>query len=102
MGDALPVLIVFTIFVLCPIAVAVARSIWKRGTPAKTTALPADTTQRLERMEQAMDSIAIEIERVSEGQRFVTKLMAERGTALGAGPAEPVAVPVGKRVSVSG
>jgi hypothetical protein len=33
---------------------------------------------RLERVEQAVESIAIEMERVSEGQRFVTKLLVER------------------------
>jgi hypothetical protein len=41
-----------------------------------------ETTARLERMEQAMDAIAIEIERVSEGQRFVTRLLADGKTAL--------------------
>jgi hypothetical protein len=34
---------------------------------------------RLERMEQAIDSVAIEVERISEGQRFTTKLLSERG-----------------------
>lgn len=34
---------------------------------------------RLGRLEQAVESIAIEIERVSEGQRYVTKLMTDRG-----------------------
>jgi hypothetical protein len=33
---------------------------------------------RLERIEQAVDTIALELERVGEGQRFVTKLLAER------------------------
>jgi hypothetical protein len=33
---------------------------------------------RLGEMQQAIDSIAIEVERVSEGQRFATKLLAER------------------------
>jgi hypothetical protein len=33
---------------------------------------------RLERMEQAVDAIAVEIERISEGQRFTTKLLSER------------------------
>jgi hypothetical protein len=33
---------------------------------------------RLARVEQAVESIAIEMERVSEGQRFVTKLMLDR------------------------
>ncbi len=34
--------------------------------------------QRLERMEQAIDAMAVEMERVSEGQRFTTKLLSER------------------------
>ncbi len=34
--------------------------------------------ERLARIESAVESIAIEVERISEGQRFVTKLMAER------------------------
>jgi hypothetical protein len=36
---------------------------------------------RLERIEQAVDSIAIEVERVSEGQRFVTKIMTQKPAA---------------------
>jgi hypothetical protein len=32
-------------------------------------------------MEQAIDSIAIEVERISEGQRFTTKLLSERNTS---------------------
>ncbi|MEP7002691.1 MAG: hypothetical protein ABI969_19525, partial [bacterium] len=43
----------------------------------------ADDDNRLRRLEQAVDSIAIEVERISEGQRFLTKLQtaqpAERG-----------------------
>jgi hypothetical protein len=38
--------------------------------------------QRLARVEQAVESIAIEIERVSEGQRYVTKLLNERTQPL--------------------
>ena len=37
-----------------------------------------EVSARLERMEQAIDSIAIEVERVSEGQRFTTKLLTDR------------------------
>lgn len=37
-----------------------------------------EVSARLERMEQAVDAIAIEVERVSEGQRFTSKLLAER------------------------
>jgi len=38
----------------------------------------ADVEARLERIEQAVDTIAIEMERIGEGQRFVTRLLAER------------------------
>jgi hypothetical protein len=38
----------------------------------------SETLARLERMEHAVDAIAIEIERISEGQRFTTKLLSER------------------------
>jgi hypothetical protein len=58
-----------------PLARAYARKI-ERG-PMQTS-IPTDVTARLERMEQAIDSIAIEVERISEGQRFTTKLLAER------------------------
>jgi hypothetical protein len=34
--------------------------------------------QRLERVEQAVESIAIEVERIGEGQRYVTTLLQER------------------------
>lgn len=33
---------------------------------------------RLARIEQAVDAIAIEVERIAEGQRFLTRLQAER------------------------
>lgn len=36
------------------------------------------TEARLERLEQAVDSIAVEIERIGEGQRFVTRLLSAR------------------------
>ncbi len=87
--------IVFIIFVLMPLAVALGRMMWRRASVPRTPALPTETQQRLERMELGMDSIAIEVERISEGQRFVTKLLGERQElpALGGGAvAEPVAV----------
>ena len=44
---------------------------------SKRPALPPDVANRLEHMEQALDAISVEIERISEGQRFTTKLLAE-------------------------
>jgi hypothetical protein len=40
--------------------------------------IDAAIEQRLERIEQAVDSIALEVERVSEGQRFTTRVLSER------------------------
>ena len=58
---------------------------------ARRPPLPPEMTARLERMEQSIDAIAVEIERISEGQRFTTKLLAEvRDTpALGLPAAQP-------------
>jgi hypothetical protein len=42
---------------------------------------------RLERMEQAIDAMAVEMERLAEGQRFATQLLAgdDGGRAIGRG-----------------
>jgi len=61
-----------------PVAKAYARRL-DRG-PSEPS-VPPELQSRLERMEQALDSIAIEVERISEGQRFTTKLLAERSKA---------------------
>jgi len=45
------------------------------------------SADRLARIEAAVESIAIEVERISEAQRFTTKLLSERPPAsLGAKP----------------
>ena len=83
--------IVFTIFVLFPIAIALARLLWKKATSAPVVR-NTDDSERLERVEQAVETIAIEVERISEGQRFVTKLLAQpNGVPLAATqrPGEP-------------
>ena len=42
------------------------------------SALPADLTQQLSRMEAGIDAMAVEVERISEGQRFTSRLLADR------------------------
>ena len=69
--------IVFVVLVLFPIAIALARLLWKRATTHAPPPLPGETSQRLERLEQAMDTVALEMERVSEGQRFMTRILTE-------------------------
>lgn len=42
-----------------------------------------ESAARLERMEQAIDAMAVEVERIAESQRFTTRLLGERaGEAL--------------------
>jgi Na+/glutamate symporter len=60
------------------IGVPLARAHAKRLERQPTASPSPDVTARLERMEHAIESIAVEVERISEGQRFVTKLLAER------------------------
>jgi hypothetical protein len=61
--------------VLYPVARAFGRKIDRESLQPK---VPQELQQRLERMEQAIDSIAVEVERISEGQRFTTKLLSDR------------------------
>jgi hypothetical protein len=78
----------FIVFVLAPLALRFAKGNWSRGNRGRVSAgLSADSEQRLIRIEQSIDAIALEIERVSEGQRFVTKLLSESQhlPAIGAG-----------------
>ncbi len=37
-----------------------------------------EIAERLAQLERAVDAIAVETERISEGQRFTTKLLSER------------------------
>ncbi len=96
---AVPLGALFLLAFVLPLSIGWARRIARGGRPQPAASLPHDQVSRLERMEQAIDTIAIEMERVSEGQRFVTKILAERPErsaadplALGAGPIEPVRV----------
>jgi hypothetical protein len=78
-GVLVPIVSVVTIFVFFPLVLVKARNMWRHGSKGASTVaqLPADTTQRLERLEAGVEAIAIEVERISEGQRFVTRLLSE-------------------------
>lgn len=45
---------------------------------AKQPGIPPELMSRFERMEQSLDAVAVEVERISEGQRFTTKLLSEQ------------------------
>lgn len=49
-----------------------------RGVTGGAAQMPAELTQRMARMENAIESVAVEVERISEGQRFTTRLLSDR------------------------
>lgn len=53
------------------------RLLW--GAPRAGLSQVGATEQRLELLQQSVDAIALEVERISEAQRFSIKLEAERG-----------------------
>ncbi|MGI8402862.1 MAG: hypothetical protein ACR2NS_14850 [Gemmatimonadaceae bacterium] len=54
------------------------RRIWRRE-GSVIPAPPHELTDRLTHLEQSVDAVAIELERIGEGQRFMTRLFTESG-----------------------
>jgi hypothetical protein len=82
---------IFMLVVFLPLSVAWARRIWRRGSAA-VTAFPREIGERLLRMEQALEATSVEVERIGEGQRFLTRLFTEGegARAIGAGAAQAI------------
>jgi len=95
-GQLTGITIVSIVFIWGPLAFAMGRTMLKRWAHPKPHPQVLDSAARLERMEQAIEAVAIEVERISEGQRFVTQTMAKREAAMalpvGQAPAEPIRV----------
>ena len=103
-GNVTAISIVFTIFVLAPMALAAARLMWKRAVSPRAPAPSLDSIHRLERVEQAIDSVAVEVERISEGQRFVTRILTEgpAHSPLSAGQRKPEPLGIPRREGTGG
>ncbi len=67
--------IVMTVGALAAIGIS-ARVILLRA--QRSSQRPPIDENRLQHLEQAVDAIAVEVERISEGQRYTTKLLSER------------------------
>jgi hypothetical protein len=65
------------VLILRPLMRAFANRFERRG--AAPPALPPEFSAHMQRLEHAIEAVAIEVERISEGQRYTTKLLAERG-----------------------
>jgi hypothetical protein len=61
---------------VCAISVATFRAV--RRTEQSHLPATADVTGRLDQLQQAVDAIAVEVERIAEAQRFTARLEAER------------------------
>ena len=79
----------FVTAIVISIGIPLVRAIVRRmDRQSSRPALPADTSDRLERIEQAIEAMSIEVERIAEGQRFVTRMLADKSP-------ERVALPLG-------
>jgi hypothetical protein len=78
----------FATAIICAIGIPLARAYSRRmEADSKNPRIPSEVAARLERMEQTLEAVAIEVERITEGQRFTTKLLSE---GRGAGDARPI------------
>jgi hypothetical protein len=78
------------LFIVCavlPISIAYARRVWRRSA-GTVSALPQEVIDRLTRLDQAVDAIAVEVERIGEGQRFVTRVLVEKPAPAALGGSE--------------
>ena len=62
---------------MSPIFKAIGRRMENRQLPPDAFR-GGELVERMERMEQAVDAIAVQVERIAEGQRFTTKLLSDR------------------------
>ena len=74
------VIIVGLVGSLCLIGVLTWKFLVKpKGVPARDA---LRNEAQLEQLQQSIDAIAIEVERIAEAQRFTAKLMSERSASL--------------------
>jgi hypothetical protein len=81
-GDVLMFAQVMTVIV-CSVGAFVAiglgaRVLWRMGARRKESAGARVDEGRMDRLESAVDAIAIEVERISESQRFAVGLLSDR------------------------
>ena len=68
----------FLTIVVLALGIPLVRAYVRRMSMApEPDSLPHDLTQRLDRIEAIVETVAVEVERLSEGQRFTTRLLSE-------------------------
>jgi len=68
---------------LAGITVLFVRALHPKRLAQSLSRQPDAHAAQLEQLQQSVDAIALEVERIAEAQRFSAKLLAERGESLG-------------------
>jgi len=71
-------MVIFGFVAVVSIGTPLAKAFAKRWERKGEREQQVQLAQRLEAIEQAIETVAVEVERISEGQRFTSKLLAER------------------------
>lgn len=73
----------FLMVAVCVVGWSFARALGRRfeRRSYENVAIPAETSAQLLRIEQAVEAMAIEVERISESQRYLTRLQSGRERA---------------------
>lgn len=83
-----------TVFFLFPLAIGAMRLMFRRAKRIESQP-SAEATQRMDRLEQAIDAVAYEIERVGEAQRYQARMLSEANLMPALAPqqhADPVSL----------
>ena len=90
----------FATAIILAVGIPLARAYSRRmDAESRNPRFPTEISARLERMEQAIDSVALEVERISEGQRFTTKLLSEGKGASDSRQSAPTGTPARDRTT---
>jgi hypothetical protein len=80
-----------TAVLMFPLVIAWARRLWRKANVV--SAVPEELIDRMGNIERNLETVALEVERIGEGQRFVTQLMAQRGEPVREALADPRKAP---------
>ena len=75
--DGTVVALAAIVFIGFPVARAYARRLEKASRDPRTLSAGEAADARLERVERAIEAMALEVERMAEGQRFMTRLLGD-------------------------
>jgi hypothetical protein len=98
MNDAAMTILGVSFFITVAVTVKSIAGIWMKRIDARRSAMHLEAVdRRLERIEAAIDVMAVEVERIAEAQRFAVRLATERAPnglpAAGRSPDGRVATP---------